>query len=587
MAAAFDINAFHCDAQLVARIVPAQNVFSFLTRQINVPTTCAALVWTDAAQPRLIAATKPIDADGVRDILFVRTLPFQLDYRITGIRSANAYDFTANIRIFVQPVADRAELESFRRAVIGSGNQVQVTQLIKYCEESVRAAASAFAKSHDAESLLSPETWGTFDAVLTEHFKPLGFASGLALESNARVTFESSAYGEFRKTTEIDAARKQRLEREEQLREATNKAREQHLAGLATMLDRVKSMAGDKGVLNVTELIKTFDPAQRGELYRGLVALHEPTRQTQTILVVCGQELLWLNPSDLKKPSRRQELPSDAGGLRSVRVMEYAGQTYILVGARHGVHLLNSNTDSVTTYTFEAAATIRGGINSAILLDDHIYATHSEVGMIEWKLDAPKTPTMRFTELMHSANSVRDIQSDDAGRLWFTINNEVIGWMPGQESSPIRLGTRGEVRALLIAEGYVFAGLLDGSVLQWWIKEPSTSQIVRSATGDAVHSLAWLSGGGIGRLLIGDGRPHLDLQVLGDSYRAEYRCGHNLRWGFASEDCIVGVNQGRDRLFLWRLDQPETAEADISITRLTGESIQDVATLEIPVSTKA
>ena len=88
---------------------------------------------------------------------------------------------------------------------------------------------------------------------------------------------------------------------------------------------------------------------------------------------------------------------------------------------------------------------------------------------------------------------------------------------------------------------------------------------------------------GVGRLLIGDGRPHLDLHVLGDSYHGEYRCGQNLRWGFATEDLVVGVNDRRDQFFAWHADDPEAPAASTSIGRLTGHSIQDVALLSKPI----
>jgi hypothetical protein len=101
-----------------------------------------------------------------------------------------------------------------------------------------------------------------------------------------------------------------------------------------------------------------------------------------------------------------------------------------------------------------------------------------------------------------------------------------------------------------------------------WIRPPS---------GEAVHSLEWLPGGGAPRLLIADKRPYLTLQVLGDTYHAAYRWTQPLRWGFAAEDWIIGVNDARDQLIIWRGDTPEEPVATLHIGRLFGQSIQDVA----------
>jgi len=164
------------------------------------------------------------------------------------------------------------------------------------------------------------------------------------------------------------------------------------------------------------------------------------------------------------------------------------------------------------------------------------------------------------------------------------VDQSAVGWRPDDAGPPIRLTALCEITALLSTCSDVVAGLRDGTVLRWLGAQADGAQTVRSATGSAVRSLAWLSGGGVGRLLVGDGSPHLDLLVLGDSFRGEYRCGQNLRWGFAAEDLVVGVNDRRDQLFTWRIDDPETPVAGVSVGRLTGHSIQDVAMLAQPVN---
>ena len=178
--------------------------------------------------------------------------------------------------------------------------------------------------------------------------------------------------------------------------------------------------------------------------------------------------------------------------------------------------------------------------------------------------------------------AVRNVQLDDAGRLWFSADRRVVGWSPDESAPPILLPAPAVVTALLVADGRVHAGLDDGRVVRWEIADPSQMETLRGPADHAVHSLCWTAGGGIPRLLVADGRPQLDYQVLGDAYLGTYACDQRLRWGLAAEDCILGVNDRRDQLFLWQPDSPQQPAACVSIGRLCGRSIQDITLLPSP-----
>jgi len=113
----------------------------------------------------------------------------------------------------------------------------------------------------------------------------------------------------------------------------------------------------------------------------------------------------------------------------------------------------------------------------------------------------------------------------------------------------------------------------------WTTAAPVEAEPIRPPGGGPVHSLVWMSGGGVPRLLIADKRPALSLYVLGDAYHAEYRASQPLRWAAAADDLIVAVNEPRDQIILWRPEEPEEPLAAVSIGRLCGHSVQDVALL--------
>ncbi len=572
-----DLDRIRRDPQLIAQAAWADDVFSFLTRQVALPPACVALVFGDAVQPRVVPPGRSIESDNVRELLIARTDPVELKYAFDGLPSRDGYPFTARVTFSVRLVPERIELEAFRRHVLGSHRVVRQERLKQHCEQAARAAAAAFAKDHEAAALVAPQRWTDFDAVLKQHFEPVGFESGLTMGPDPDVVFESEAFEAHERDQKVATLRKEREQRESESRQAAARARQEHLSELTTLVEKVRSMADAAGNLSVPELIKTFSSGQRGQLYRGLMAAREPHRRTKSILVVAGNELLRFDPANLGQPARRQELPSKAGALRSVRLADSGQSPLILVGARHGVHLIDDAADSIETFVFQPQSELRGGVNAAALLGACLYATHSEVGLIEWKRPTPDQHRLCLTDLTEGSKSVRDVQTDHHGRLWLGVDNLVLGWRPGEEAPGTVAQAPTEVTVLSLADGYVLAGLRDGSVVRWLIGDFERMEMVRASTGVAVQSLAWMSGGGVARLLVGDNRPHLDLHVIGDSFHGEYRCYHNLRWGHAGEDLIVGVNDRRDHIFCWRVDEPEQPCGSVAVGRMTGRSIQDLA----------
>ncbi len=578
MADRFDIQRTMTDPQVVARAAGADEVFGFFTREVQVPPFCVALIFGSGPQPRLVPTGRTIEADGAQELLFVRNLPFEIEYEFGGITSSDGFAFNAAVQIAVMIVPERIELEAFRSSVVSSRREIRVDRLRQHCEDVVRSAVESFAKTRTAEKLASAPTWDEFDAELLQAFKPLGFESGLGLGPDPRISFHSSAYHDSREAAKSAAARAEREREEQQRRQAAAKARENRLSEVGAMIDKLKTMAGENGVFNVAEIIRTFDVGQRGELYHGLLATRKAAKTTQFMLAVVGSELIWFDPAKLQTPARRLKLPKTAGPLRSVRVVDTPIGRRILVGARNGVHVLGETEDEVQTFDFANRDDIRGGVNAAAVSGKALYATHSEVGFIRWNLENPGVMRLCLTDLTEGAKAVRDLQTDDSNRLWLAIDNIAVCTRANEDSPLFAYPAPCEITTLLVADGHAVAGLRDGSIVRWLIGDSKPDlETVRPGLGNPVYSVEWLSGGGVPRLLVADGRPHLDLQVVGDSYSGQYRCMHPLKWGFAAEDIIVGVNDRRDHLLVWAHDAPEMPTGALAVGRLTGRSIQDVA----------
>jgi hypothetical protein len=598
MAERVDLEMLSRDPDLVAILVSAEDVFSFLSRQMSVPPSWAAIVWSESGQTRIAPASRTIESSETRELLLVRTVPFALEYSVAGLVSKEGHEFTASLTVCVQAVPEKAELLSFRESLLGSGADVRTDDLRRHCEGVIRSALAEFAGAREAAVLAVPPARGEFEAVLDKHFRPLGFESGLAIAGDTRIRFESPSYAESRHAEQIAAARRKQQEGEEQLRAAAATARARHLAELGTLLEQAKGMAAKSGG-SIADLIKTFDPARRGALYEGLAALNRPAKQTEAILVVAGDEVIAFDPVDPREPTSRRRLSLENGPLRSVRPARDGDKRLLLIGARSGVHVVEWPGELQEAYAFTGEARPRHGFNAAVLSGGCLYATHSEIGLARWRMQpsaetagaedlslVPGAGAARtvseacIADLTRGARVARDLQVDGSGRLWLSVDDRVIGWRPDEGAASLQLQAPAVVEALLVAGGFVHAGLANGAVLRWNAAAlTSEPESIRAPGGGAVGSMAWLTGGGVPRLLIADGRSQLDLHVLGDAYRGEYRCEQRLLWGFASDDCIVGVNDRRDQMLIWRIEEPERPTARIHVGRLCGHSIQDVAIL--------
>ena len=58
MSARFSLDMLNRDPQFVAQAALAEDVFSFLNRQVAVPVSCVGLVYGESSQPKIVSAGK-------------------------------------------------------------------------------------------------------------------------------------------------------------------------------------------------------------------------------------------------------------------------------------------------------------------------------------------------------------------------------------------------------------------------------------------------------------------------------------------------------------------------------------------------
>lgn len=613
-----DLETFARDISLVAVRLAAFDVFGMLTRRVPLPVGCAALLHRDDGTTSVESPGATVDGRGVRELVVVRATPMRLAFDPVAVESSDGHECSAMIGLAVQVVPERADLDAFCNTILGSSRRAGVNRLTMHLRDAVYRAAHEFAAARPAEALVHSRDDDAFSRHLSTALKPVTFAAGLSLAGQITLEVFSEAFEAARRAERHAAEQQRRLGLRQQLQEAEQAARRKHVEELSAMLDRLDALARQRPGVDTARLIQTFDVAERGELYRQLLTREVSARRTAVVAVVAGNELLLFDPNDGSLASRRA-LEGAPGPLRSVRLM-HNGIDEFLVGAMHGVYRVARNGGPVTAYEFDPpGGRVRGGVNAAVLLHGQLFASHSEVGVIQWDVDAPNAPRIILNEQTSGASAVRDIQADEEETLWFTAGERVIGWSPRRSDavysaalpdaaggatadapatlapgvtqqigtlvsigSILASGSSGgapRVAALCVANRQVFAGTSDGRLVTWPCRDPSAHQTLLTGEGK-VESVQWMSGAGVDRLLVASGRPHLWLLVLGDAYRGEYRAADPLRWAAAADDWIIAVNELRDRLLVWRPWRPEAPERTIFVGRQVGHSIQDAILVE-------
>jgi len=557
----------------VAALMPAEQAFA--RRRLIVPIHCGALLSGDEGA-RVVRAGEEIPREGARELLIFATGPLRLAAKLDSLASSDGWDFQADVELEATIIPEKPELLALRRAAFSAPGYLTTDQIAACVRPLLLTALASFAKQSPAADLVrSDASTPAADGILRA-LQPELFALGLSLVRVTRVEFRSPAFTTDQRDRQRDALLKRHAETDAQIRESLTAIRRKQMAGVEDLLQRLAALARENPGMPMPDLIRMFDPEQRGDLYRGLLSA-QPATKTAFILAVAGQELLWFAPDRPGDPVRRVALPAEAGPLRSIRVARTGDSPLLLVGAAHGVHRLTLEGEPVLSHTFEPPRPVRGGVNSAAIAADRLFATHSEVGLIAWPLSAGDKPDFPLPGEMTNARTIRDVQSDQDGRLWFAVADSVLAWYPSDTAPPIRRRLPGIVECLALTRSFAIAGLDDGRVLQWSRIAPDRGEAraIRPPTGDAVHSIGVLESSGVPRVLIADGRPMADLVVIDDAHRIEFRAPEPLRWAWAAEDCIVAANERRDRLFLWSIATPDEPSATFPIGRLTGHTIQD------------
>jgi hypothetical protein len=585
----FDVTELTRERDLVSVVVPRERLFGLLRRTVRVPAGWSALVIGPENEQGVVPPGGELSAAEIAEAVFVRIGPLTLSFREDGVPSADEYLCQASLQLDLELSDQAADLAAFRTAVMGWAERAALDTLQQYLKRDVRRGLAACAQQHNAADLVDGRATDECAASIRQAIDPACFAAGIRVVGVTDVGFLSSALELVRQEVERGAVQRDRIALNAELREAADAAHRKHLDRVEQTLRRLQEMAEASPGVSVGELIRAFGQEQRGELYRGLARAARAPQRCQAVVVAVGGELVWLDPSSPSEPVRRRSPEVPGGAVRSVRFLLDAGGCGILAaGGSSCVVLMDPAEGSVRTllsWDLPADRQVRGGVNSVAISGTSLLATHSELGIGLWSTGAPGKFAALLPDLTRRARAVRHLQTDARGRIWLSIDQNVICLAGGAvaAASPMLFpGSETAITSLAsTADGTrVYAGNEAGHVICWETDCPESCKTVYSGGGGPCRSVSPSELLGLSRLGLTDDGMAVKELILDDTVVEQYLAGgQRLRQAWWSDELIVATDDHRSRLFFWRIGEPDRPYATTDIGWICSNRIQDACML--------
>jgi hypothetical protein len=553
---------------------------------VDLPPGVAALVTRRQGDHEVRPAGAELNGENATEVLFVRTTPVDLSWAEDRITSADKFQANAKIDLQVTPVADRGEMQSFRRELLGSNRKADRDTLVRYLKAAVREGLTRCAEQRDMQVLVDAKERAAVSRAVSDALAGPCFEAGIAADPTPSVTFESSTFRQVRQAEERSARQRQEQAAKRQLEQAIETAQHAHLQHLEGLLDKLKTLAADSPDVGLSDVIRTFTESQRGEIYEALFATSPDAPVTQWVVVAAGNELLFYDPSSAQSPVRRMPLEGEVGAVRSVQATRGADSgRRLMAGAAVGLYEVEPDGDAgAKMFTLGNGAEVRGGFNSVAIAGDWVFASHSELGLIRWHQGEPTKAERLLENLTKGAQAVRGVQIHQ-GQVCCSVDQAVLvidADDPVEGSVRACRGSDSVITSLCPTPDGIYAGNAEGQILYWPHGSESSVKIVHSGSRRPAESLHLLAVGGINRLFFTDTSLAVHARVTADSFACRYEAGgQTLRRVEVAADLVVATNELRDRLILWKPDQPATPAGTISVARQAGRHVQDVCLLPV------
>lgn len=598
-----------------------------LSKKLTVPAESLALVYGDAG---VIEVLRPGQerTDVVRGLLVKEGM--SLEVALDAGRSEDGLRFDAGLELVLKTRREALDLGQLEQSFLRDG-RAQVAEVRAHFRPYVQDALRFFASERSAQDLAERDQRAALDAHLRRELQKPCFETGLNLSEVRHPKFTSSEWDarrdagaaaqaeaaaiaheqelqELKKqldrnalladielNDEADRNRKERrLERYEELRRRMG---DDDRKALIMMLDDDEQRAKlirelieqdmtpeQRAQLKVSEVEGAVE-ARLNELQAKLANLTGGELQrgkgdtlTRRILAVVGKRILAFDPKTNLHPEVPKEVyeteEGSLGYLRSVRVETIGGEEYLLCGAQRGVYRINGT--QRTEYTFPKEPEGKGGANAVAYFDGRLFATHSEIGLIEWP-EKGGPGRLLCEASLEGAGSVRGALVH-RGLLFFSAGNEVfsIDLATGSETPRRYRGSDDSVTSFVVAGDELVAGNRSGKLYRWTVDDPNSPESFGVIKPNPIFMLRQTQIAGQPYFAIGSKDFTVTVcEPKRDLFR-EYQAREEVRWVEAAGDFVFGVSRSGYKIFCWDVFR----QTEPKLTIRVSDKVQDLFAIQ-------
>jgi hypothetical protein len=605
---AADIQDWLSNRDMFARRVSSSEVLGLLRRSFQVPANTIAHV-VENGNRRVARGGDQLT--GRFDAVLIKTQETPVAFKVSGLKSRDGFGMNARVRLTLQLESFEPDrVEDFCRNFTAATSTTSSEDLRSYLDVDVRRALSEYISSHDAAELQNAQAGAEVEGGLRRALEGPLFGKGLSFRKLMELEFSSESWEKARddqrreneKIREHEAVLLDQQRREEKLKRLASmmKGEEAQLIFREIKDERVKSMLYAKLMENdladltsdqvrakmqqwgddlIGVVLKAY--AALGEAPEGEISEPARTGRLEKLVVTAGSRILLFDPADFTGSCRLIE----AGfNLRSSKLHHAGGKPLLYAGGKRQIAAIDPDTtQQVAVYPLPQDKKPKGGVNATAIWKTRMFATHSEIGLIEWDLGKPGVPgAVLHAELTALAATVRAATVSAEGMFYFASGRTVYAMDLEKGGAPAALApqTPSGVTAISLGERLLVAGCgsgSEGALVTWDRRDPARalSVVRRNAP---IGSVRLVSIGGVPHTLFTCRDHGVTARVLGQALETHYDAGeHSVILAEGGSDYVVAVDHSGRYLMSWDAARPTKPRAVLDLQAYTDQPVYDLA----------
>jgi hypothetical protein len=500
--------------------------------------------------------------------LELRKSPVRLRWVMEKLVSGDGHELRAMFSCSVQVRPEAAEQQMLAEVFLNNGSSLWAEAVVAHFQPALRSAIAQICGVKPAGESIGINNHQLVEALRIAGER-LAFSCGLEILPPFELDVQSPS---------LEQQRLETMQRT--LAEQRAAGQMEHFQRATDLLKQFEAIRQAAPQLSPGEVLGQLGPGDQGMVLQTLLLAAAKEKRSEAVWAVAGPNLLRVDPRTTPPKSQTLPLPTTQGPLRSVQSSGLNNR--LLVGARSGVFDLDPSQNASDAYTDQSVVS-QLGFNQALIWNNELWASHSEAGIVAWKLNQSDRPMLAMRPVNLLGSGAKNLAILDDSTLLFSGGNRLmILHREGTSAEPKVTARaagpdlRAEIIAVLPDANRIVVVLKDGHVQ---IRDRNSFEVLaQDRRCGAIVSAALLPWLGSTRLLLGTEEGPVQCVGLEDELITQYVSPYSgMKALSAAADLVIGLSADRQRMVLWNTWNGRQPIADLFVTALAKHRAADVA----------